>query len=69
MNQAKINALIATSFNLHFGAKENRVMTPAEAAKLPRGDRAALCQVLSRKGGSDLYSQADADMAFAVVVG
>ena len=69
MNQAKINAIIATSFNIHFGAKENRVMTPQEAAKLPRGDRAALCQVLSRKGGSDLYSKADADAAFAVVVG
>ena len=27
----------------------------------------ALCQVLSRKGGSDLYSKADADAAFAVV--
>lgn len=69
MNTAQANAVIATSFNLHFGKQRNHVMTPAEAAKLPRGDRAALCRVLEEKGGSYLYTADDARSAFARVVG
>lgn len=69
MNTAKANALIASAFNLHFGAQTDKVMTSAEAAKLPRGDRAALCRVLETKGGSDLYTADDARSAFALVVG
>jgi len=69
VNRAKANAIIATAYNLHFGKQANKVMTPAEAAKLPRGDRAALCRVLEQKGGSDLYTADDARAAFALVVG
>lgn len=69
MTNAQANALIASAYNLHFGKQANKVMTPAEAAKLPRGDRAALCRVLEEKGGSDLYTAVDARAAFARVVG
>lgn len=69
MTTAQVNALIASAFNLHFGKARNEVMTPAKAAKLPRGDRAALCRVLEEKGGSDLYTTADARSAFAAVIG
>lgn len=65
MNAAKANAIIATAFNLHIRAKP---ITPAIAAKLPRGDRAALCRILEAKGGSSLYTAADAAKAFAFVV-
>lgn len=43
-------------------------ITPAVAAALPRGDRAALCRILEAKGGSSLYTAADAAKAFAFVV-
>lgn len=69
MNKAKINALIATSYNVHFGNKEGRTMTPAEAGKLPRADRVALAYVLRERGGSDLFTKADADAAFVALVG
>lgn len=68
MTNAKINALIASSFNLHFGKQRQEVMTPAKAAKLSRGDRLALCLVLERKGGSDLYTAAQARAAYAACV-
>ncbi len=69
MNAAKANAIIATAFNLHVGPKTNaKPITPAVAAALPRGDRAALCRILEAKGGSSLYTAADAAKAFAFVV-
>lgn len=67
MTTAQVNALIATSYNLHFGGS-GEAMTPAKAAKLPRGDRAALCRTLEVNGGSDLYTQQQAREAFAEVV-
>lgn len=67
MTKSRADALIATSFNLHVQAGE--AMTPARAAKLPRGDRAALCRLLEVRGGSDLYDADDARAAFALVVG
>jgi hypothetical protein len=69
MDKAKVNALIATAYNLHFGKKEGKVLTATEAGKLPRGDRAALCRVLENKGGSDLFNADDCRSAFAAVVG
>lgn len=66
MNAAKINALIATAYNMH--VQRGEAMTPAKAAMLPRGDRAALCRVLETKGGSDLFTAADCRSAFARVV-
>lgn len=70
MTPTKINALIASSYNLHIGPREGgEAMTPAKAASLPRGDRAALCRLLEEKGGSDLYTADDARSAFAAVVG
>ncbi len=67
MTQSRINALIASAYNLHVG-KSGEAMTPAKAAKLPRGDRAALCRLLEIKGGSDLFSADDCRSAFAAVV-
>jgi hypothetical protein len=70
MNADRINALLASSYNLHIGPKEGgEAMTPAKAAKLPRGDRAALCRILEKNGGSDLYTAEDCRKAFAIVVG
>lgn len=67
MTQAQVNALIASAYNLHI--RKGQPMTPEAAAKLPRGDRAALCRILENKGGSDLYTADDARKAFAIVVG
>jgi len=66
MNTASINALVASSYNLHI--QKGEAMTPAKAAKLSRGDRAALCKILENKGGSDLYTQDMARQAFVSVV-
>lgn len=68
MTPSRVNALIASAFNLHFGKGADKVMTPTMAAELKRGDRAALCRVLETKGGSDLYTADDARAAFARVV-
>lgn len=66
---SKVNAVVATAYNLHIGPKTNgRTMTPADAAKLSRGDRAALCRILESNGGSEIYTAADAARAFAFVV-
>lgn len=67
MTTSQINALISSAYNLHIKAGD--AMTPAKAAKLSRGDRAALCKILEDKGGSDIYTQAQARTAFAAVVG
>lgn len=61
-------ALMASAYNLHFGGSGD-AMTPAKAAKLPRGDQALLCRTLEEKGGSDLYTKQDANAAFLLVVG
>jgi hypothetical protein len=66
MTKTQINALIASSYNLH--VQKGEAMTPAKAAKLPRGDRAMLCKVLRDKGGSDLYTQAQAEEALCAIV-
>ena len=66
MNANLANAIIATAYNLH--VRKGEAMTPAKAAKLPRGDRAALCRILETKGGSDLYTSQQAAQAFAHVV-
>jgi hypothetical protein len=69
MTSDKVNAIIATSYNLHAAGREKgEAMTPAKAAKLPRGDRAMLCKILSEKGGSDLYSQEQAREALSAVI-
>jgi hypothetical protein len=69
MTKAQVNALIASAYNLHVGIKTGgEAMTPAKAANLPRGDRAMLCKVLSEKGGSDLYTQAQATDAMCAVI-
>lgn len=69
MNTHQVNALIASSYNLHVGPKERgEAMTPAKTTKLPRGDRAMLCKILRDKGGSDLYSQEQAAQALCFVL-
>jgi hypothetical protein len=68
LSNDRINAIIATAYNLHFGGSGD-AMKPAAAALLPRGDRAFLCRTLEVKGGSDLYTAEDARAAFAAVVG
>lgn len=66
MTNAQINALLASAYNRHV-AKAGDAMTPAKAAKLPRGDRAALCRIGEDKG-LDLYTAEQCRQAFAVVV-
>jgi hypothetical protein len=69
MTPAKINALIASAYNLHVGPKvKGEAMTPAKAATLPRGDRAMLCKLLRDNGGSDLYTQAEAGEALGLII-
>jgi hypothetical protein len=69
MTASQIKAIIATAYNLHaVGREQGEAMTPAKAAKLPRGDRAMLCKVLRDKGGSDLYTQEQAGEALAAIV-
>ncbi|MFT0532439.1 hypothetical protein ACMHYJ_06330 [Castellaniella hirudinis] len=62
MTHDKINALLATSYNLH--VQQGKGMTPAEAAELSRPDKVALAYLLREKGSSQLYSQVDADEAY-----
>jgi hypothetical protein len=62
----KIDALICSAYNLHI--QQGQALTPQAAAKLPRGDRAQLCNILREKGGSDLYSKEQADEAFQLIV-
>lgn len=66
LTAGKIDALIATSYNLHI--QEGEAMTSATAAKLSRGDRAQLCSILREKGGSDLYTTEQADEAFQLII-
>ena len=69
MSPTVANELIATAYNLHVGPRTGGdAMTPAKAAKLPRGDRAALCRILEERGGSDRFTAADARIAFAEIV-
>lgn len=71
MNAARIDALIASAWNLHigphvFGAE---AMTPRKAATMAPVDRATCCHILAERGGCDIYSQADARAALAIVQG
>lgn len=69
LTTAKINALIASSYNIHIGPKERgEAMTPSKAAALSRGDRAKLCSILREKGGSDLYTKEQANEAFQAII-
>lgn len=68
MNNSKINALLASAYNLHVGPTIGGLaMTPARANSLSKGDKAALCRLLEEKGGSDLYSATDCRKAFAII--
>ena len=70
MTPAQINALVASSYNLHVGPKAGgEAMTPVKAAKLKRADRVALAYLLREKGGSDLYTKEDANAAYVALVG
>lgn len=62
----KVNAIIATAYNLHI--QKGEALTSAKAAELPRGDRAALCKILNEKGGSDLYTKEQAGEAYLAIV-
>lgn len=69
MTADKINAIIAASYNLHIGPFDGGdPMTPAKAAMLKRGDRAALARILADEGGSELYTKADAQAAFVQII-
>lgn len=69
LTAGKIDALIASSYNLHIGpAERGEAMDSAKAAALPRGDRAMLCSILRDKGGSDLYTKEQANEAFQLIV-
>lgn len=65
----RLNELLATAYNVHVGPRVGgAAMTPADAAALSRGDKAALCRLLEERGGSDLFTAEDARRAFAAVV-
>lgn len=66
MTKARVDAMIAGSYNQHFGGKGD-AMTPRKAAKLNHQDRVALLHVLSVKGCS-LYKPAEVQQAFAAAV-
>lgn len=69
MEADKLNALLATSFNLHVGPHiGGAAMTPAKARYLRHAARVALAHLLREKGGSDLYSKSDADKAFVTLL-
>ena len=69
MNDLRINALLASSYNLHVGPQTGgEAMTPAKAAALPKGDRAALAAILRDRGGSDLFTKEDAQEAYLSIV-
>lgn len=67
MTTAQLNALLSSAYNRHVG-KSGEAMTPTRAAKLARGDKAALCRIAEEKG-IDLYTPAQCREAFALVVG
>ncbi len=69
MDHAQINALLASSYNLHVGPQAGgEAMTPAKAASLPKGDRAALATILRDRGGSDLFTKEDAQAAYLAII-
>lgn len=66
MTKARVDAMVAGSYNQHFGGQGD-AMTPAKAAKMKRQDRVALLHVLGVKGCS-LYKPAEVQQAFAAAV-
>lgn len=68
MDSSRVNALIASAYNV-YGPRSGEAMTPAKAAKLSRSERAELCRLMEIRGGSDLFTVEDAKAAFAEVVG
>ena len=68
MTPSVINALLATSYNLHTGPiVRGDAMTPTKAALLPQAERFALAAQLAEKGGSDLYTQEQARTAMRLI--
>lgn len=69
MTASQVNALIASSYNIHVGPiQRGAFMSPDKAAALPRGERANLCAILRDKGGSDLYTKAQAETALLAIL-
>lgn len=66
MTKARVDAMIAGSYNQHFGGQGD-AMTPRKAASLKRQDRVALLHALSVKGCS-LYKPAEVASVFAAAV-
>ena len=68
MTNDKINALLASAYNLHVGPRVGgAALTPASASNLKRADKLALCVLLENNGGSDLYTADDARKAYAAI--
>lgn len=70
MNHAKVAAIAATAYNLHIGPKvRGPAMSPTIAQALSVEKQISLCRLLAERGGSDLWSQADAADAAAYLEG
>lgn len=67
MTKQRALAIIATAYNRYFGGSGN-AMTPAAAAKLSKGDKLGLLRVYINKADCELYTVAEAESAFALMV-
>ena len=68
MNVGKMLAASYNAFVLPRMGAAGREMTAAEAVKLQRGDRAALCRLIENNGGCGEYTVEQADKAFQQII-
>jgi hypothetical protein len=67
MNNELANAIIATSFNIHFGKALNKCVTPKQVSKWGKADKMALIRTYINKCEFSLYTVEQAEQAFAFI--
>jgi hypothetical protein len=67
MNNNLANAIIATSFNIHFGKALNKDVTPQIVSKWGKADKMGLLRTYIDKAQCDLYTIEQAESAFAMI--
>lgn len=68
LTPSQVNALLASAYNLHIGPVVlGAPLHPDGAEKLAKEERLSLARLLQEKGGSSLYSQADASTAIEMI--